>query len=73
MKARKIEVHVADNAEDMAIDGAVLVDEFDTIKEAKARAKWWLTEEAQNRIERTLRFGYSQVIVDGVVRFDFGK
>jgi hypothetical protein len=70
-KRKVILVEVADSLDSFNESGPVLVDEFDTLKEAKARAKWWLTEEAMNRIERSERFGYAVVTVDGECRAEY--
>lgn len=43
----------------------------DTIKEAKSRAKYFLTEEYRNASEASERLTYAQVVVDDVVMYDY--
>jgi hypothetical protein len=45
--------------------GCVIDHECDTVKEAKARAKRFLTEEYRRNSEASARLAYSQVTVNG--------
>jgi hypothetical protein len=51
--------------------GCVVEFTFDTIKEAKARAKYYLTEEYRKSSEAADRLQYSQVVADGQCVADF--
>lgn len=44
---------------------------IDTVKEAKARAKYFLTEQYRNASEASERLAYSQVVVNGEVLYDY--
>jgi hypothetical protein len=55
-------------------DGQIEVESsFDTIAEAKKRAKYYLTTEYQNVCEAATRLTYSQVVVNDIVMYDYVK
>lgn len=68
---KQITVIAAASQEALELRGADVTVAADTIAEAKTRAKYYLTEEYMNRCESTTRLGYSQVLVNGEVRYDF--
>jgi hypothetical protein len=71
---KTIVVLAADSQEALEARGAEIEFTFDAIKEAKAKAKYYLTEEYMNVCESSSRLGYSQVVVNGEVAYDyFGK
>jgi len=70
-KEKKITVAVAETQSDMDRIGPQWEDEFDTIKQAKAKAQYFLTEEYRNVIETTTVYGYAQVRVNGECLYDF--
>ncbi len=70
-KQKTITVAVAETQYDMDRTGPQWEDEFDTIKKAKEKAKYFLTEEYRNVIETTTVYGYSQVRVNGECLYDF--
>lgn len=71
---RTIAVLAAESQTVLEHSGAAVSFEFDTIREAKERAKYYLTEEYRVRSEASERLGYSQVVVDGECVADyFGK
>lgn len=68
---KKIEVHAA-RTQRRVLDGQCdVVDEFDTIGEAKRKAKHYLTDEYQNLIEASEPMQYSQVVVNGECLYDY--
>ncbi len=48
-----------------------LIQEFDSIKEAKLRAKYVLTENFAQNNEMKEKFGYARIMVDGECRADY--
>jgi hypothetical protein len=44
---------------------------FETVKEAKQRAKYYLTEEYRIASESSERLGYAQVLFDGECQYNF--
>lgn len=61
---KEIEVRAA-TTQQRVLDGKCdIVDSFDTIREAKARAKYYLTDEYQRVVEAAEPLKYAQVVVD---------
>lgn len=71
MKAKRIEVLAAVRQDLLDSRGADVDQTFDTIGEAKRKAKYYLTEEFMRSCETTIRMGYSQVVVNGECLYDF--
>lgn len=71
MAYSKIEVLVARSQEQFEKLGPDFGTEEDTVKKAKARAKYYLTKEYQAVAESSERYGYAQVIADGQCIYDF--
>ncbi len=62
---KKIKV-LAARTQQQVLDGQCdVVNEFDTIGEAKKRAKYYLTDEYQRQSEASSPLGYAQVVVNG--------
>jgi hypothetical protein len=65
MKANQIEVRAAKTQSQVLDHQCDIVDSFDTIAEAKKRAKYYLTDDYQQRIESSEPIRYAQVWVNG--------
>ena len=69
---KTITVLAAVNQRSLETNGAdVEQTQCETVKEAKERAKYYLTEDFMRASESAVRLGYSQVLVDGKVLHDF--
>ncbi len=69
---KRITVLAAETQETFNAQGPMFEETHcDTIKEAKARARYLLTEEYQHVIESSTRLGYSQVCINGDCLHDF--
>jgi hypothetical protein len=72
MKEQSIKVIAAESQEKFEFDGIEDHSQYcDTIKEAKERAKYFLTEEYRRVSETTIRLTYAQVLVNGKCRYDY--
>lgn len=69
--SKEIKVLAADSQDEMERRGAEIEFSFDTVKEAKERAKYYLTEEYRRVSESSRRLGYAQVLVNGTCVADF--
>jgi hypothetical protein len=54
-------------------DGASVESKADTLKEAKQRARYYLTADYAKTTEMAEPFGYARVLVDGENVFDLGS
>lgn len=61
---KRIEVRAARTQQDLLDHECDVVVEFDTIGEAKRKAKYYLTDEYQQRIESSVPMCYAQVVVN---------
>lgn len=68
---KTIEVRAAKTQSDVLNHQCDIVDSFDTIAEAKKRAKYYLTDEYQRQIESSAPMGYAQVVVNGECLYDY--
>ncbi len=67
-----ITVRVYAKQEDVRAYGCELeYSHFDTLKEAKEKAKYYLTEDYRRSSEASDRLGYSQVLKDGKCIYDY--
>lgn len=71
MNEKQIEVRAARTQEQVLNHQCDIVDTFDTIGEAKKRAKHYLTDEYQRLVEMSEPLGYAQVVVDGECLYDY--
>jgi hypothetical protein len=70
--SKAIEVQAARSQESLEWSGADhWMDGFETVAEAKAKAKHYLTEEYRRVSESSERLGYARVMVDGVCVADY--
>lgn len=67
----KILVLAAVSQEALEADGASVDTDCGTIGEAKDRAKHYLTDAYARSAELNTPLGYSQVLVNGVCRYDY--
>lgn len=65
MNTKQIEVRAAKTQSQVIDHQCDIVDSFDTIAEAKKRAKYYLTDDYQQRIESSEPMRYAQVVVNG--------
>jgi nucleoid-associated protein YejK len=71
-KEKQITVLAAISQEALELQGAdVETTHLDTIAKAKAAARYYITEAYMRNSECTQMLGYSQVVVDGKVIYDF--
>jgi hypothetical protein len=68
---KTIEVRAAHSQEAVLNHQCDTVDSFDTVAEAKKRAKYYLTDEYQRVIESSEPMRYAQVVVNGECRYDY--
>lgn len=68
---KKIEVRAARSQRDVLNHECDIVDEFDTIAEAKRKAKHYLSDEYQRLIEASEPMRYAQVVVSGECVVDY--
>lgn len=74
MKTKQITVEAARTQLQVEAGQCDVVQDFDTVKEAKDRAKYYLTDEFRQASEASERLGYARVLVDGNCVADyFGK
>lgn len=74
MSHKIIKVLAARSQEQLENDGADVEQEFDTLKDARERAKYYLSETFRLTSEASERLGYSQVLVnDECVNDYFGE
>jgi hypothetical protein len=64
-------VVAAYSQEDLRENGSNVEFDFDTLAEAKRKAKYYLTDEYQHVSESSQPNGYSQVLKDGEVIADY--
>lgn len=70
----RIEIEAAFNQEAVQDGQCVVVESCDTIKEAKARVKYILSDDFRRSSELTNRIGYARIMADGECLYDyFGK
>lgn len=69
--SKTIEVRAAHSQAQVLDHQCDIVDEFDTIAEAKRKAKYYLTDEYQRVIESSEPMRYSQVMVNGECVADY--
>jgi hypothetical protein len=71
--AKKIVILAAGSQDELENKGAAVAEDASdlTLKAAKARAKYYLTEEYRHVIEASERLGYSQVLVNGECVADY--
>lgn len=65
MQTKRIEVRAGYTQSAVLNDECDVVNEFDTIGEAKRKAKYYLTDEYQHVIESSRPMQYAQVVVNG--------
>jgi uncharacterized protein (DUF1330 family) len=65
-----IKVLAAANLDELENDGAAIVMEFDTVKEAKKHAQYYTSEAFRVVSEASQRLGYSRVTVNGECVYD---
>jgi hypothetical protein len=70
---KKIEVRAAHTQEAVLNHQCDIVDEFDTIGEAKKKAKHYLTDDYQRTIESSEPMRYAQVVVNGECLYDYSR
>jgi len=68
---RRIKVLAAASQEALEATGADVEFEFDTLADAKRRAKYYLTDDYRQVCNVTECLGYAQVLVDGEVVADY--
>lgn len=68
---KTIEVRASKTQSDVLNHQCDIVDQFDTIAEAKRRAKHYLTDEYQAQIESSEPMQYAQVVVNGDCLYDY--
>jgi len=73
MKTKIITVVAAPTQEALNVAGATIEVRCDTVKEAKTRARYYLTEGFARYSEMSEALGYAQVRVDGTNVFDVGQ
>jgi hypothetical protein len=73
MKQRQITVLAAESQDMLESHGASVEQLFDTIGEAKKRAKYYLTEDYMNVCESSTKLGYARVLVNGDCVADYGE
>ena len=69
-KSKHIQVRAASSQED-SDSGWDLIFDFDTMRDAKAKAKYYLSLEYMDVCESTMRLTYSQVVVNDEVMYDY--
>jgi hypothetical protein len=68
---KTILVQAAATQTDMEDDGPALSMECESISEAKKRAKYYLSEKFARAAEMKEPFGYSRIVVNGEIEYDF--
>lgn len=71
MKTKQIEVRASKTQSQVLNHQCDIVDSFDTISEAKKRAKYYLSDDYQRVIESSEPIRYAQVVVDGQCVADY--
>lgn len=71
MANKIIEVRAARSQEDVLNHQCDIVDQFDTIAEAKRKARYYLTDEYQQVIEASEPMRYAQVVVNDECLYDY--
>lgn len=71
MRYTQITVRAAYSQEDLEANGSNVEYDFDTIAEAKRKAKHYLTDDYMHTVEASQPNGYAQIIADGEVLYDF--
>ena len=71
MSTKEITVRACRNADSYERGWDTEETHIDTVKEAKERAKYFLTEEYRNASEASERLMYAQVVVNGEVMHDY--
>lgn len=71
MRYKTIEVRAARTQEAVLDHQCDVVHTFDTVKEAKARARQYLTDDYQQLSEASEPLTYAQVVADGEVLYDY--
>lgn len=71
MNTKQIEVRAAKSQQQVLDHQCDIVDQFDTIGEAKKRAKYYLTDDYQRIIESSEPMRYAQVVVNGECVADY--
>jgi hypothetical protein len=68
---KRITVQVAEDQETFEQQGCMFETTHETLKEAKQKARYYLSEEYMNVIEASRRLGYAQVLVNGRCEYDY--
>lgn len=71
MQTKTIEVRAAKTQAAVLNHQCDIVVQFDTIAEAKRKAKYYLTDDYQRVIESSEPIRYAQVVVNDVCEFDY--
>jgi hypothetical protein len=71
MKWHDIEIRAGRTQEDVLRGQCDVITKCDTIKDAKNKARYYLTDYFQQSAELSEPLGYSQVVVNGECRYDY--